>query len=67
MATNKTTLALINRIAESWSRAKDDAQPRGLEFEIQYQLGCSYGAAATIANEIRTTWALAEAMTMAGR
>jgi hypothetical protein len=52
----RTEKNLVDRIAQSWNRAKDNAQPRGLEFEIQYQLGCAYGRAASIANDIRCTW-----------
>lgn len=47
---------LVNRIASSWSREKDNAQRNGLEFEIQFQLGCSWGKALTLANEIRNGW-----------
>ena len=51
---------LVNRISESWNRAKDSAQPRGLEFEIQFQLECAWGKALTLANEVRNTWPIAE-------
>ena len=47
---------LIARIAEAWNRTKDNAQPRSLECEIQFQLSCSYGKAAALANDIRLTW-----------
>lgn len=50
---NTQTRNLLGRIAASWSREKDQAQPRGLELEIQFQLGCSYGRAAGYANDVR--------------
>jgi hypothetical protein len=52
----KTENNLVARIAESFSRAKDEAQPNALLFEIQYQLGCTYGRALTIANAVRLTF-----------
>lgn len=53
---NKIENSLVARIAESFSRTKDEAQPNALLFEIQYQLGCSYGRALTIANAVRLTF-----------
>jgi hypothetical protein len=47
---------LVERIAASWSRAKDVAQPGGLLFDVQFALGCSYGRALCIANAIRCNW-----------
>lgn len=47
---------IVARIARSWSRDKDNAQRGGLEHEIQYQLGCTYGRAASYANDIRVQW-----------
>ena len=41
------------RIAASYSREKDQAQPHWLVHEIQFQLGCTHGRALTYANEIR--------------
>jgi hypothetical protein len=46
----------LDRIRASWDRARDDAEPRGLEREIRQELDCSYGKALTIANEIRCSW-----------
>ena len=45
--------SILRRIAESFSREKDLAQRNALEFEIQFQLGCSWGKALCFANEIR--------------
>lgn len=56
MKLTQTEKNLIERISQSWSREKDKAQPRGLECEIQFQISCSYGKAATLANEVRLTW-----------
>lgn len=50
---------LVAKIAAAWSRAKDNAQPMALEFEIQFALECSWGKAATLANMIRCTWPVA--------
>lgn len=47
-----TTKRILERIEQSWSIQKHDAQPMGLVFEIQFQLGCSHGRAMTYANEI---------------
>ena len=60
-AAEETTMARpitphLARIAAGWSRVKDAAQPRGLEFEIQYQMDCSWGRALELANRIRLTW-----------
>jgi hypothetical protein len=52
---NQTETNLVTRIAESFSRAKDEAEPQSLPWEIQYQLNCSWGRALTIANAIRLT------------
>ncbi len=56
MKQDTVTKNLLTRIAESWSREKDNAQPRMLEWEIQHQLDCSYGVAANLANSIRLGW-----------
>lgn len=56
MKLSRTEQNLVSRVAESWSREKDNAQRLGLECEIQYQLECSYGKAACLANEVRLRW-----------
>jgi hypothetical protein len=52
MAKQGTTKAILKRIQDSWSVAKHDAQPQALTHEIQVQLGCSIGRAASHANDI---------------
>lgn len=56
MKLTQTEKHLVERIADSWSPEKDRAQPGALEREIQFQLGCSWGKALTLANEIRVRW-----------
>jgi len=56
MKLTQTEKNLIERISQSWSRDKDKAQPLALETEIQFQIGCSYGKALTLANEVRVGW-----------
>ncbi|MEW6638792.1 MAG: hypothetical protein AB1425_18465 [Actinomycetota bacterium] len=56
MKLSQTEKHLVERIAESWSREKDWAQPGAVEREIQFQLRCSWGKALTLANEIRARW-----------
>lgn len=51
---------IVDRIAQSWSREKDNAQRGTLEHEIQFQLGCPYGRAASLAKSVRLTWPLAD-------
>lgn len=56
MKLNTTEKNLVERISQSWSREKDKTQPLGLETEIQFQLGCKYGRALSLANEVRLSW-----------
>jgi hypothetical protein len=50
---NEQTRSILERIAGSYSREKDLAQPNWLVHEIQFQLGCTYGRALTYASNIR--------------
>lgn len=54
--TSKTERRIVDGIGRSWSPEKDVAQPRSLEWEIQFALGCSWGRALTLANELRVSW-----------
>jgi hypothetical protein len=56
MRLTKTEKSLVERIKRSWNREKDKAQPMALETEIQFQIGCRYGRAISLANEIRLSW-----------
>jgi hypothetical protein len=53
---NMTERTIVAKMATTYTREQDDERPVDLVLEIRRSLGCSWGRALCLANDVRLLW-----------